>query len=41
MIDCTEPSEGPGWGPDLDDDVLAQHPPVIFTPVESEPYREF
>ena len=35
------PPEGPGWGTDLDDDVLAQHPPVAFTPVESEPYQEF
>jgi galactonate dehydratase len=35
------PPEGPGWGTDLDDAVLAQHPPDAFTPVESEPYREF
>jgi galactonate dehydratase len=35
------PPDGPGWGTDLDDDVLAQHPPVAFTPVESEPYEEF
>lgn len=35
------PPDGPGWGTDLDDAVLAQHPPVEFTPVESEPYQEF
>jgi galactonate dehydratase len=37
---CTPPA-GPGWGVDLRDDVLAKYPPVNFTPVESEPYREF
>ena len=35
------PPEGPGWGTDLDDAVLAQHPPAAFIPVESEPYRAF
>ena len=35
------PPEGPGWGADLDDAVLAQHPPAEFIPVESEPYRAF
>ncbi|MBN2393791.1 MAG: galactonate dehydratase [Anaerolineae bacterium] len=35
------PPDGPGWGTDLDDAVLAQHPPVEFTPVESEPYQDF
>jgi galactonate dehydratase len=35
------PPVGPGWGTDLDDAVLAQHPPVEFVPVESEPYRAF
>jgi galactonate dehydratase len=35
------PPEGPGWGTDLDDAVLVQHPPSAFTPVESEPYMEF
>jgi galactonate dehydratase len=37
---CTPP-DGPGWGVDLREDVLAKYPPVPFTPVESEPYREF
>jgi L-alanine-DL-glutamate epimerase-like enolase superfamily enzyme len=37
---CTPP-DGPGWGVELREDVLAQYPPVPFTPVESEPYREF
>jgi hypothetical protein len=32
---------GPGWGTDLDDAVLAKYPPSEFTPVESEPYKEF
>ena len=35
------PPDGPGWGTDLDDAVLAKHPPVPFTPVESEPYQDF
>jgi galactonate dehydratase len=35
------PPEGPGWGTDLDDAVVAQHPPSTFTPVESEPYQAF
>jgi galactonate dehydratase len=35
------PPDGPGWGAGLDDAVLAKHPPVPFTPVESEPYLEF
>jgi len=35
------PPEGPGWGTDLDDAVLAKYPPSDFTPVESEPYMEF
>jgi len=35
------PPAGPGWGTDLDDAVLAQHPPAEFVPVESEPYRAF
>jgi galactonate dehydratase len=35
------PPEGPGWGTDLDDAVLARHPPCDFTPVESEPYVAF
>jgi galactonate dehydratase len=35
------PPDGPGWGTDLDDAVLAQHPPVAFTPVASEPYQDF
>jgi galactonate dehydratase len=35
------PPEGPGWGTDLDDAVLAKYPPSDFTPVESEPYLDF
>ena len=35
------PPAGPGWGTDLDDAVLAEHPPSDFTPIESEPYLEF
>jgi galactonate dehydratase len=35
------PPAGPGWGTDLDDAVLARHPPSEFTPVESEPYKAF
>jgi len=35
------PPDGPGWGTDLDDAVVAKHPPSEFTPVESEPYMEF
>jgi galactonate dehydratase len=35
------PPEGPGWGTDLNDAVLAKYPPSDFTPVESEPYMEF
>jgi galactonate dehydratase len=35
------PPDGPGWGTDLDDAVLARYPPSDFVPVESEPYMEF
>jgi L-alanine-DL-glutamate epimerase-like enolase superfamily enzyme len=35
------PPDGPGWGADLDDVILAQHPPAVFTPIESEPYQAF
>ena len=35
------PPDGPGWGTDIDDTVLAQYPPSALTPIESEPYREF
>jgi galactonate dehydratase len=35
------PPDGPGWGTDLEEAVLAQHPPADFVPVESEPYRAF
>ena len=35
------PPDGPGWGSDLDDAVLAKHPPSDFIPLESEPYMEF
>ena len=35
------PPEGPGWGVELREDVVEQHPPKPFTPIESEPYVEF
>ena len=35
------PPEGPGWGVDLRENVMEQHPPKSFTPIESEPYVEF
>ena len=35
------PPDGPGWGTDIDDAVLANYPPASFTPVESEPYLRF
>ena len=37
---CTPP-EGPGWGVDLQEDVLAKYPPVPFTPIESDHYKAF
>ena len=36
-----KPPEGPGWGTDLDEAVLAKYPPADFVPVESEPYLNF
>ena len=35
------PPDGPGWGTELNDAVIAQHPPSPFVPIESEPYKEF
>ncbi|MEZ4660351.1 MAG: galactonate dehydratase [Caldilineaceae bacterium] len=35
------PPDGPGWGTDLDEAVLAKYPPADFVPVESEPYLAF
>lgn len=35
------PPDGPGWGTDLDDAVIAKYPPADFMPIESEPYLEF
>ena len=35
------PPAGPGWGTDLDDAVLAQHPPAEFIPIAAEPYLDF
>ena len=35
------PPDGPGWGTDIDEDVLKQFPPTEYTPVESEPYVDF
>ncbi len=35
------PPEGPGWGTDLDDAVLAKYPPAEFTPIADEPYLAF
>lgn len=37
---CSLP-EGPGWGTDIKEDVLAKYPPAPYTPIESEPYRKF
>ena len=37
---ATVPS-GPGWGADIDLDVLAKYPPADFTQVDSEPYLDF
>jgi len=37
---ATVPS-GPGWGADIDLDVLAKHPPTDFIQVDSEPYLDF
>ena len=37
---ATVPS-GPGWGADIDLDVLAKYPPAEFTQVDSEPYLDF
>ncbi len=33
--------EGPGWGTDIDDEVLKKYPPSELTPIESEPYLGF
>ncbi len=35
------PPAGPGWGTDLDDEILAQHPPAEFIPIADEPYLDF
>ncbi len=35
------PPEGPGWGTDIDDEVLKKYPPSELVPVESEPYLDF
>ena len=35
------PPDGPGWGTDLDDAVLAQYPPADFVPIADEPYLAF
>ena len=35
------PPDGPGWGTDLNDTILAKHPPSDFTPLESEVYMAF
>ncbi|MCC9077221.1 galactonate dehydratase [Litorilinea aerophila] len=37
---CIVP-DGPGWGVDLREEVIRRYPPLDFTPVESEPYRDF
>jgi len=37
---CTLP-EGPGWGTDLNEEILLKYPPVPYKPVESEPYQKF
>ncbi|MCH2515084.1 MAG: mandelate racemase/muconate lactonizing enzyme family protein [Dehalococcoidia bacterium] len=33
--------DGPGWGAEIDLEVLAKHPPTEFTQVDSEPYLDF
>ena len=35
------PSDRPGWGTDIKEDVIAKYPPSEYTVVESEPYRQF
>lgn len=37
---ATVPS-GPGWGADIDLDVMAKYPPTDFAQVDSEPYLDF
>jgi L-alanine-DL-glutamate epimerase-like enolase superfamily enzyme len=37
---ATIPS-GPGWGADIDTEVLEQYPATDFTQIESEPYVDF
>ena len=37
----TAPPKGAGWGTDIDEDALKEFPPSEYTPVESEPYKEF
>ena len=33
--------DGPGWGADIDTEVLAKYPATDFTQIESEPYLDF
>jgi len=35
------PPDGPGWGTDLDDKILAKYPPADFIPIADEPYLAF
>ena len=35
------PPKGPGWGTDIDDEILKKYPPQDFVPIESEPYEAF
>lgn len=35
------PSDRPGWGTDINEDVIAKYPPSEYTVIDSEPYRRF
>lgn len=37
---CTLP-EGPGWGTDINEEVVSKYPPNGYTPIESEPYTPY
>ena len=37
---CTPP-DGPGWGTEINEEVMKKYPPGKYTPIESEPYTQF
>ncbi len=37
----TAPPTGSGWGTDIDEEALKEFPPSEYTPIDSEPYKEF